>query len=944
MIPVIEKTLVSWDKPFLESAADLLLQQEDNEQSGRPLDLGNVLVLMQTSNAGRRLRELIAMRMWRKCKKGIFPPLTGTPYQLVRPTSNSLKVATPMQCLLGWCHVLDGLDWQKLIGLFPKPEALQGASARLALANSLESLRTLLTDADLDCRAVFDSGKVHESEARRWEALAYLEKIYLQQLKAKGFTDPRVLQRESASIGNVPEGVSRIVLLGVTDLSPLTQKALAQLPDDILVQIVCFGEEGSLEDAFDNWGRPKTSYWKDRNLDWENIHVSLDEVEECQKIAGFFEGLKPERRASVGIGVVDSNLVPILKRSLDGVGCDAYDPAGDPAHKLGLHALLKSLLEWVRQKSFRQAEALLRFPVIQELLDCKNTTELLHGLDLLRNYALPSTLADALAVQPLKLFPKGGRRERQNDADRSKLKLALTVLGQLEKRLQPFAQQDFSAALKQFLEGMNLEPWANLQGLLFETLNDLSGLGEGLATTLQFQVVIEQLGKLRTTSVHESSAIELQGWLELVWEDAPHLLLAGFQDSAVPESISGDLFIPESLQVELGLPGNEARLVRDAWQSEAILQTRKNREGRVDVMLCRKDIDGNSLLPSRLLFHCADILLPARVNSLFGDLPVASSAPPWSAPWKLQPEAKVRNTISVTHFKNYLDSPLMFFLKREGSDEVDPDKADMSPSDFGTLLHAVLETLKGEADSCTDPDQITKYLKSQFSSKAKARFGEINSALLKAQFGSALERLRFAAIKQSEVAGEGWRIYDVERRIQLDLCGIKITGIIDRIDYNENSGKWRLIDYKTSGTSIPPLNAHWGVVSRSKKLKDSPSWARFTDVDGNECAWRDLQLPLYVLAWKSEISSGEDVQTGYFNLPSSENDSGFKELILSLDILDSATKCAEAIIEKITKVQQFWPLGRKLELYEQSYKRLFFHDVEATLEPPVVQEEEASNG
>ena len=110
MIPVIEKTLVSWDKPFLESAADLLLQQEDNDQSGRPLDLGNVLVLMQTSNAGRRLRELIAMRMWRKCKKGIFPPLTGTPYQLVRPTSNSLKVATPMQCLLGWCHVLDGLD------------------------------------------------------------------------------------------------------------------------------------------------------------------------------------------------------------------------------------------------------------------------------------------------------------------------------------------------------------------------------------------------------------------------------------------------------------------------------------------------------------------------------------------------------------------------------------------------------------------------------------------------------------------------------------------------------------------------------------------------------------------------------------------------------------------------------------------------------------------
>ena len=141
MIPVIDKTLVSWDKPFLESAADLLLQQEDNDQSGRPLDLGNVLVLMQTSNAGRRLRELIAMRMWRKCKKGIFPPLTGTPYQLVRPTSNSLKVATPRTNLV-WSRQTSATDSHHPLSFRPVASSAAARAQRSTRASRLPLVRS----------------------------------------------------------------------------------------------------------------------------------------------------------------------------------------------------------------------------------------------------------------------------------------------------------------------------------------------------------------------------------------------------------------------------------------------------------------------------------------------------------------------------------------------------------------------------------------------------------------------------------------------------------------------------------------------------------------------------------------------------------------------------------------------------------------------------------
>ena len=937
---VIKKELVVWDGPLLESAVDWLLSQSAPAKPGRPLDMGHVLVLMQTAQAGRRLREKLAGRVWKQNRRGVFPPRTGTPYLLVKPPLNQRAVATPMQCSLAWSRVLKEQDLRQWPSLFPRSEALRGASAQLALANSLESLRARLTDADLDCRAVVQSGKVDSSEVRRWEALADLEQLYQDELSNLGLTDPRVLQQEAASVGNVPEGVSRIVLLGVTDLSPLTQKALTHVPDGIDVQIVCFGETGTADTAFDQWGRPIPSYWQGRHLDLECIHVSADEAAQCQQVAEFIDGLGPEARTSVAIGVADANLAPTLQRALGDVGCDAYDPAGDPANKLGLHALLKSLLDWVRQKSFRHAEALVRYPAVQTVLGCTETTDLLHGLDLLRTRVLPATLADALAVKPLKLIPKGGSRWRQDDLDRARVEKAQFFLGRLDQRLKPFASDDLGSALKSFLDGMDLEPWANLHEFLQQALHELAGVGEGLDLALQFQMVMEHLGKLRTTDWHGSSAIELQGWLEMVWEDAPHLLLTGFQDSAVPESVAGDSFLPEALQVDLGLAGNDDRLARDVWQMDAILKTRKATGGRVDVLLGRKDGDGNPLLPSRLLFLCADSELPARVQHLFGDLPPAPSDPPWRAPWKLNPVSMARERLSVTQFKNYLDSPLMFFLKLGGSDEVDLDKSDLSPADFGTLLHAVLEKLQGGMDACTDSARIEVFLHEQLEAEIKPRFGKVNSALLKAQMESARKRLSVAAVKQAEIADADWRIHAVERKVEMDLQGITVRGYIDRIDHHEETGSWRLIDYKTSNTASEPERIHWGIVSKSSNLQDRPAWARFDHEDGKERAWKDLQLPLYVLAWKDKNQNSADVQAGYFNLPSSETISGYQGLPLSPDILDSARTCAKGVIQKVVEAQEFWPLRRKLQRYEDAYRRLFFHDVEATLEQPVVQAQE----
>ena len=63
---------------------------------------------------------------------------------------------------------------------------------------------------------------------------------------------------------------------------------------------------------------------------------------------------------------------------------------------------------------------------------------------------------------------------------------------------------------------------------------------------------------------HKAEARDLQGWLELPWEDAPHLVVAGMNDGFVPDSLQGHAYLPDGARRLLGLRHNETRHARDA--------------------------------------------------------------------------------------------------------------------------------------------------------------------------------------------------------------------------------------------------------------------------------------------------------------------------------------------------------------------------------------------
>ena len=78
--------------------------------------------------------------------------------------------------------------------------------------------------------------------------------------------------------------------------------------------------------------------------------------------------------------------------------------------------------------------------------------------------------------------------------------------------------------------------------------------------------------------------------------------------------------------------------------------------------------------------------------------------------------------------------------------------------------------------------------------------------------------------------------------------GLSVTGRIDRIDRHEDTGQWRVIDYKTSNAANPPEKVH----RRGSK---------------NDRHWVNLQLPLYRQLVREALDVDGDVQLGFLDPP-----------------------------------------------------------------------------
>ncbi len=735
------------------------------------------------------------------------------------------------------------------------------------------------------------------------------------------------------------------------------------------------GDAVSEPSLFDEWGRPRAEVWAERRLELEpfaqRVHLCADPAAQAAKIAGRLaearsgiaalassatavrrgdvrenveKGVSPldlpalAGRATglagrVGIGSADPEVLPLVAAELRGAGVECHLPEGRALSRSALAGLIDALRVAVREDDWASAAALARRTEVSGWLgaECGCAPDRLWAaLDVLQGDHLPPTLAEARRHTE-------GLETRYPGIGAALARLA-GLLGELRDGGFP---QTWDAVLGRLYAERDLDPARAEDRVLMEAVDawreaaaEVAAAGGGAVTVgeagarrfpspeqgraLRAEdacgLALQLFGAGRLFDDKAPGAVELDGWLELVFRDEPELLVAGLNEGCAPEAVVGHAFLPESLREQLGLKTNAQRFARDAWQLAALAACRAE-GGRLEVFLGKASAGGDPLKPSRLLFRCDEAGLPSRVQLLFRELEPVGGNVAWRRAWRWRvPWRGAPSRLRVTGFRDYLACPFRFYLKHVLKMEpVDAAKRELDARDFGTLVHGVLERLGQDVAwrDCTDAELLGREFDAALEAVVAARFGAELSVPLLVQVESARQRLREVARLQAAERAAGWVVDRTEWKLPagaLRVGGIEVSGTIDRIERHERTGAWRVLDYKTSETGKTPVQAHL----RGDRAGKAWLEAARVDLGGKPHRWTDLQLPLYRWAL-GELLDARDVTVGYFNLPKAVSETRI-ELWEDFgdEVQAAALDCAAAVGAGVS-AGRFWPPVEELE-------------------------------
>ncbi len=709
--------------------------------------------------------------------------------------------------------------------LFPLPPDRKDFSWALRTARMLQSLRSVLIEGGWLLADVAHLGETLE-EAERWADLASLEEKYAVELARAGKMDNCRLQQQAAAAFLRRGPFCRIVVAAVPDPMPLALRVLKDAASTAEIDVLIHAP-GDMDALFDQWGRPLPEQWQKQQLDIvqpeQRVVLCATAEGQCRRILELLaEGQDDFPASATGIGVADPTLAAPLVRVLRDHGLAAYDPAGVRLGSHGLYHLLAGFAALLTDGNFASLAGLLRHADLLACLTKEKKVQvagILAGLDLLQNTFLPQTAADAWHCLDRLSAPTttvASLREalsmvRQLQAlftsstcPQAVEALLVKIYGSRQIDLRHKEDRDFTKAA------------ARVRTLLEEFSAATIQMGD-LSAAEQLQLFVDLLAQYAFYPDHDDAAIELDGWLELPWLDTPLLLVCGMNEGAVPTGRAADPFLPDSLCRKLKIRNSETMLARDAFLLAGLVESRR-KEGRLFLLAGKFSTAGEPLLPSRLFFQCADGQLADRAARLFRPVEEAAMAVPRSIGFRLDPNQAERKNgpleqVPVTAFAAYLRCPFRFFLRYVlGMEAVDDQKCEMDALDFGSLAHGALELLGREPKlrQGRDPAEIAAVLSDYVKEQGRQRYGAAPPLQITIQLTSLCRRLERAAVLHAEMVAEGWRIVEAEMERSMMVDGVLVRGRIDRLDQHRQTGRFRIIDYKTGEKAMPPDQTHVG--------------------------------------------------------------------------------------------------------------------------------------
>jgi ATP-dependent helicase/nuclease subunit B len=917
----VRRHFLSWDRPLLPQAVGWLAAHWEGRG---PLDLSRSLVVVPTRQSGRRLREALAIHAATK-NQAVFPPRVLTPETLISLDLGE-GVASRAEVLLAWVEVFSTIDLTAFRDVFPLDPPARNFTWAHRLAQTFTRLQATLAEAGLQFGDVPENAGNDFSEAARWAQLGRLERLFEQALAAHRLRPPQAARISAAHTADPPVGVERIVVCATPDPLPLALTFLASLAKTLPVEILVFApsQESS---SFDLWGRPDPEIWSKRELPLpafaERVHLCAHPAAQAEQVAELARSY-PDPDGALALGVADPEVLPLLSSALTRLEVPSFNPEGRSRRQERLFHLLAALVELAREPTFAVVEQLARCPDFIALLgerlgETFSAAVWLAELDRLHARHLPADLAAA-------------RRHATHES-------VIAGLAQMDELRRHLTAENFAssaaATLGMLFATRRLDfgdaadaRLADAAGAWTEVVRECAVAGarfNRLSPAEWWDFALQLHGAAFATEEKPAHALELQGWLELLWEDAPHLVVTGLNDGRVPDAVVGDAFLPESLRGRLGLKTNDARFARDAYLLQALTACRP----RTDLLFGKTSAAGDPLRPSRLLLRCQDEELPDRIAFLFRAPPLVRPNYPWRRTWRLQPRvAPPLARIRVTALRDYLQCPFRFYLRHVlRMEAVDPEKNEWDALDFGTLCHAALEQigLQPAWRDCTDAGVLREALGGEFDRAVRGRFGADLTLPLIIQCESARQRLAKAAEVQARERAAGWIIEAVEQPFEIELGGVTVRGKIDRIERHAQTGAVRVLDYKTSDTASTPAAAHFG---RLRPGETPPEWA-LVEVDGKQRSWADLQLPLYLHALS--LKAAGPVSGGYFNLPKAAGETGIALWEdYSPELQAAALRCATGACAAM-RAGKFWPPNETVRADHDEFAPLFHHGAAASV-------------
>jgi len=949
---------MGWHRPVLQGVLELL----EDRWKDSAWELSDTLLLVPTAETGRRLREAMAVEAARR-NGAVMAPYVWSPEAAIMAGAEVEKMASHLEQQLIWTHVLETQDLTECPDLFPTTPVVERRAWASGVAETLTELRRSTGSGGLSFADVSEAQKSRE-DAARWRELEMLEQRYLSLLEQLEVLDDLQIKVKASKSPVLPDGVSRILVLCLADPPALLihwlKAASRQVSVEVLIQAPAVERH-----RFDENGLPNPVAWVDQplrsSLSGDQLHVENLAEQQAHKVVELLRKLAVSGHG-VAVGLADPSLSSHLVGALTGEGVEVYDPTG---RKAAQHAVLDFLRTWqdlLQGSTWRKFMIFLRQDDVLRVLaaEAKVSPEnVLGAMDAFFAQRLPATLRTAHEIS-------GGPPVDDREVSSGQLALVHAFTGTVLERLDEWqGGASLMSSLRTLLEWIfgsrefqtedeQDRDYALLLGEIMKLAHESESaavkLGWSDAATRLLPGMIRELEKINLADLRGKVGLVLRGWLELLWEPAPGLVVGGFNDETVPGVVTVDAFLPDHVRERLGLSCQRNRWARDAYLLAALHEQRRA-SGELHLVVGQSSDDGDVLRPSRLLFSCDDEALPRRVAQLFpkDTEHVSVQEPAQSLAWQLQPENVEgwEHKISPSLLKSYLHCPARCYLNRVlGMSPIDPSQREMSVMDFGDLIHAALHDF-GNNEAVRDSfneSEIADYLDDALQRLARELWGGRPLLSTSLQIENARQRLAYAAREQALLRSSGWRIteveYDLNKDGALTLGGLIFSARVDRVDQHHD-GRIRVLDYKTSHKGRSPENAHTGSVKKAALEDEALAWKCFTGARGGAKQWMDLQLPLYVWALKQLHLDAPSIEAGYFQLPAAVTET--KTDIWSMDdeLLEKALACAEQAALRI-KQGVFWPPST--ELLHDDFEELLLGNAVDSLKPdsfvsPAVREE-----